>query len=231
MVDFGQVGRNQPLRNLQLFFAPDVPIYRGNWKRFWIQKVSMLGYPGQEVIMRYWKYLAMLTVLMVPLAYSQAQVRVGIGVGPVGVAVGPAYAAGPPVCAYGYYDYYPYACAPYGYYGPDYFVDGVFIGVGPWYHWGHPAWFWNRGYVARSWDRDDWGHDRWGRGYARGGYGHEGYARGSYGRGYVGNGYARGGSYGYVGHGEVHAGGGFRGESHGGGGFHAGGGFHGGRGR
>ena len=91
--------------------------------------------------MRYWKYLALLTVLMVPLAYSQAQVRVGVGVGfgPVGVAVGPGYVAGPPVCAYGYYDYYPYACAPYGYYGPQYFVDGFFVGVGPWYHWGHPA--------------------------------------------------------------------------------------------
>src|SRR5689334_4530398 len=38
-----------------------------------------------------------------------------------------------PVCPYGYYEYYPYACAPYGYYGPTYFIDGVFIGVGPWY--------------------------------------------------------------------------------------------------
>jgi len=83
--------------------------------------------------MRYVKYLALLTVLMVPLAYSQAQVRVGVGIGfgGVGVAVGPAYAAGPPVCAYGYYNYYPYACAPYGYYAPNYFVDGIFIGAGP----------------------------------------------------------------------------------------------------
>src|SRR5579863_6775036 len=125
--------------------------------------------------MRYMKYLALLTILMVPLAYSQAQVSFGIG-------VGPAYAAGPPVCSYGYYDYYPYACAPYGYYGPDYFVDGVFIGAGPWYHWGHPGWFWNGGYYGRGWDRGGYG-----RGYARGGwgYGHEGY----------GHGYARGGNY------------------------------------
>src|SRR5579871_1078537 len=119
--------------------------------------------------MRYVKYLALLTVLMVPLAYSQAQVRVGVGVGfgGVGVAVGPAYAAGPPVCSYGYYNYYPYACAPYGYYGPSYFVNGIFIGAGPWYHWGHPAYFWNRGYVGRGWgwDHDGWRHDGY---YARG---------------------------------------------------------------
>jgi len=150
--------------------------------------------------MRYMKYLALLAVLMVPFAYSQAQVRVGIGIG-----VAPGYVAGPPVCAYGYYDYYPYACAPYGYYAPDYFVNGVFIGAGPWYHWGHPAWFWNRGGYARGWD-----HDRWyGRGYA---YGRGGYARGDYGRGY-----ARADS-GFHGGQAFHGG-----ESGGGGGFHGGG--------
>src|ERR1700677_633673 len=40
----------------------------------------------------------------------------------------------PPVCPYGYYDYAPYSCAPYGYYGPQWFDGGVFIGVGPWFH-------------------------------------------------------------------------------------------------
>ncbi len=40
----------------------------------------------------------------------------------------------PPVCPYGYYDTPPYACAPYGYYGPEWFVGGVFIGAGPWFH-------------------------------------------------------------------------------------------------
>lgn len=116
--------------------------------------------------MRYLKYMALVAALMVPLAYSQAQVRVGVGIG-----VGPGYvAAGPPACAYGYYNYYPYACAPYGYYGPSYFVNGVFIGAGPWYHWGHPALFWNRGYYGRGW----YGHPGWGygrvydRGYVRG---------------------------------------------------------------
>jgi hypothetical protein len=39
-----------------------------------------------------------------------------------------------PVCPYGYYSYAPYNCAPYGYYGPDWFVGGVFIGAGPWFH-------------------------------------------------------------------------------------------------
>jgi hypothetical protein len=165
--------------------------------------------------MRYLKYVALLAVLMVPLAYSQAQVSVGVGIG-----VGPGYVVPrPPVCAYGYYDYYPYACAPYGFYGPSYFVDGVFIGAGPWYHWGHPAGFWNRGWR----DRDDWGWRNrgfYGRGYARGyvrGYDHaynRGYARGEF---HGGNRY-RGGN-------------GFRGGQsfHGGGEFHGGGGFHGGR--
>ncbi|MGB8722486.1 MAG: hypothetical protein WCD15_06955 [Terriglobales bacterium] len=50
----------------------------------------------------------------------QAQVAVEIGVAPV--------------CPYGYYDVPPYECAPYGYYGPEWFVGGVFIGAGPWFH-------------------------------------------------------------------------------------------------
>jgi|ERR1700684_1692488 hypothetical protein len=39
-----------------------------------------------------------------------------------------------PVCPYGYYDVAPYACAPAGYYGPEWFVGGVFVGAGPWFH-------------------------------------------------------------------------------------------------
>ncbi len=140
-------------------------------------KIQEVGFSGREVNMKYAKYLALLAVLMVPLAYSQAQVRVGVGIG-----VGPGYvAAGPPACAYGYYPDYPYACAPYGYYGPSYFVGGVFIGAGPWYHWGHPAAFWNRGYYGRGWV----GHPvpAYGRAYDRG-----------YARGYVG-GYRAGGGF------------------------------------
>jgi len=87
--------------------------------------------------------LALLALLLiVPFAAtSHAQVAVGIGVGPAVVAA--PYAYGPPVCSWGYYSYYPYDCAPYGYYGPDWFLSGVFIGAGPWYHWG-------------------WGHGGWG---------------------------------------------------------------------
>jgi len=51
---------------------------------------------------------------------AQAQVAVEVGAAPD--------------CPYGYYDVPPYACAPYGYYGPEWFVGGVFIGVGPWFH-------------------------------------------------------------------------------------------------
>jgi len=51
---------------------------------------------------------------------AAAQVSVSIGV--------------PPVCPYGYYEVPPYNCAPDGYYGPEWFTGGVFIGAGPWYH-------------------------------------------------------------------------------------------------
>jgi hypothetical protein len=57
---------------------------------------------------------------MLSAAKTQAQVTVNIG---------PA-----PECPYGYYDVPPYDCAPYGYYGPEWFTGGVFIGVGPWFH-------------------------------------------------------------------------------------------------
>jgi len=39
-----------------------------------------------------------------------------------------------PECPYGYYDSTPYGCAPYGYYGSEWFHGGVFIGAGPWFH-------------------------------------------------------------------------------------------------
>jgi len=94
------------------------------------------------ITMKYLRYVALLALLALPLAYSQAEVRVGVGVGFGG------YVAGPPVCAYGYYPDYPYGCAPYGYYGPSWFANGIFIGAGPWYHgWGHP-------YYARYYGRD-----------------------------------------------------------------------------
>ncbi len=51
---------------------------------------------------------------------AEAQVSVDIGVAPD--------------CPYGYYDVAPYACAPAGYYGPEWFTGDVFIGAGPWFH-------------------------------------------------------------------------------------------------
>jgi hypothetical protein len=41
--------------------------------------------------------------------------------------------AAAPDCPYGYFDTTPFACAPFGYYGPEWFKDGAFIGAGPWY--------------------------------------------------------------------------------------------------
>jgi hypothetical protein len=63
--------------------------------------------------------VAAICLALVP-ARVQAQVSVDIGIAPD--------------CPYGYYDYAPYACAPYGYYGPEWFTGGVFIGAGPWFH-------------------------------------------------------------------------------------------------
>ena len=74
--------------------------------------------------MSIWKPLVLSTLaaaMLIPSRVAPSQVYVGIG--------GPA-----PVCPYGYFDYPPYDCAPYGYYGPDWFVGGLFIGAGPWFH-------------------------------------------------------------------------------------------------
>ncbi len=55
-------------------------------------------------------------------AYPAAQAAVSVNIGLA------------PECPYGYYDVPPYSCAPYGYYGPEWFSGGVFIGAGPWFH-------------------------------------------------------------------------------------------------
>lgn len=209
----------------------------------WIRRVR-----HREDVMRSMRLVLMGLLLTLPFGLkANAQWGVGIGIGPE-VVPAPEY-YGPPVCEWGYYPYYPYDCAPYGYYGPDWFYGGVFIGAGPWY---------NRGWYGRGWGRGGYGYG------GRGGYGYGGrglYAygnRGSYGYGnrggyasrapYAGNGYraygggtarafggmrsygSRGGSYGFRGGG----GGGFRGGGGGfrggGGGFHGGGGGHGGGG-
>jgi len=66
---------------------------------------------------------ALATLLLSAASLAPAQVSVNIGVAPV--------------CPYGYFDYTPYDCAPYGYYGPDWFAGGIFIGAGPWFHGPH----------------------------------------------------------------------------------------------
>jgi hypothetical protein len=65
---------------------------------------------------------ALLAVLAIAPA-AQGQISVGIGI--------------QPVCSYGYYGYAPYQCAPMGYYGPGYFFNGIFLGMGPWGGWGY----------------------------------------------------------------------------------------------
>ena len=76
--------------------------------------------------MRSWKLLvlpALAGAIWAATPAAPAQVSVTIGA--------------PPVCPYGYYDDPPYECAPYGYYGPEWFSGGVFIGAGPWFHGPH----------------------------------------------------------------------------------------------
>ena len=72
------------------------------------------------------KFLAIVALagICFTMAARKAEAQININIGPA------------PECPYGYYDYAPYGCAPYGYYGPEWFSDGVFIGAGPWYH-GH----------------------------------------------------------------------------------------------
>src|ERR1700691_1768758 len=72
-------------------------------------------------------FLAGTTTLLVPLALgpaASAQIEAGIGVNP-------------PICSYGYYNYAPSDCAPSGFYGPGYFYNGIFLGLGPWANWGY----------------------------------------------------------------------------------------------
>lgn len=78
--------------------------------------------------MSLWKSLtlsALAITLLSPGRVAPAQISVGVDIGAA------------PICPYGYFDYAPYDCAPYGYYGPDWFVGGVFLGAGPWFHGPH----------------------------------------------------------------------------------------------
>src|SRR6202789_3550758 len=72
-------------------------------------------------------YKTLALTAVAALAFSAAAPR--IAAAQITVSVGPE-----PQCPYGYYVYAPYGCSPSGYYGPQYFNSGVFIGVGPWFH-------------------------------------------------------------------------------------------------
>jgi len=68
----------------------------------------------------------------VPLAQAPAPLTPGqvpLKQEPVALEVGIA-----PDCPYGYYEASPNACAPYGYYGTEWFAAGKFVGAGPWFH-------------------------------------------------------------------------------------------------
>jgi hypothetical protein len=66
-------------------------------------------------------FLAIMAGLFMAAApHAAAQVAVSIGAAPI--------------CPYGYYEVPPYNCTPDGYYGPEWFSGGIFIGAGPWYH-------------------------------------------------------------------------------------------------
>jgi hypothetical protein len=149
-------------------------------------------------------------ILWASVPNANAQVVVSIG--------GP-----PPSCPYGYYNYAPYSCVPQGFYGPNYFYNGIFVGVGPWYHYGY-----NHG----------WGGHRFvpvgSPAYGHGGYGHGGYPAGHpsghpapppHGGGHPSNGggHPSNGGGGHPSNGGGHPGGG---GGHSGGGGHGGGGEH-----
>jgi hypothetical protein len=87
-------------------------------------------------IIRFLPALSLFCLLGASSPSVPSQVSIGVNIG------------APPVCPYGYFDYAPYDCAPYGYYGPDWFIGGVFIGAGPWFHGPHGFW----GHVDNRWD-------------------------------------------------------------------------------
>jgi hypothetical protein len=88
--------------------------------------------------MQIWKRIGMVAItaaFLAPITGCRGT-RVGVSIGPT------------PDCPYGYYAVPPYDCAPDGFYGPDWFVNGVFIGAGPWYR--GPRHF--HGHVDRHYD-------------------------------------------------------------------------------
>jgi hypothetical protein len=100
------------------------------------------------------KNLLLLSVLGIGLMAAPAAHAQPVG---FAVGIGPTFVGPAPVCTFGYYPSYPYACAPYGYYGPEWFSGGLFIGAGPWGHgfvgrsgyYGRPGFYGRPGYAGR----------------------------------------------------------------------------------
>jgi hypothetical protein len=168
--------------------------------------------------MRYLKILVFVGALMLTASHANAQrVAIGVGIG------GPGYVGVAPVCDYGYYNYYPYACAPYGYYGPEWFDGGFFIGAGPWFHGFRGGFRPGFGFRGRFDGRPGFG----GRPGFAGRPGFNGGRPGFAGRPGVGSGF-RGGAPARGSVGGSFRGGSSGGSFHGGGASHGGGGGHGG---
>lgn len=177
---------------------------------------SKVSRPRIKLLQRGWKTLlcvaASLTfAALVATSAQKANAQVSINIG------GP-----PPVCPYGYYDYAPYSCAPVGFYGPGYFYNGVFLGVGPWRHWGYRHGWGEHRFVSagggRYRPRPYHGSPR----YAHGSYAH---GRSGYRSGHPVHGYAHAGPHPSAVHAGSHPGGGGHGGHPGGehGGDHGGG--------
>jgi hypothetical protein len=86
---------------------------------------------------RQYLFLPLLSALFFAAPAQPAHAQISVQIGPA------------PECPYGYFDYAPYECAPYGYYGPEWFTNGAFLGAGPWYHGREHFW----GHVNRRYDR------------------------------------------------------------------------------
>lgn len=89
-------------------------------------------------------FLATVVGVGMTIAVPKAEAQVSVNIGPA------------PVCPYGYFPDPPYQCAPYGYYGPEWFTDGVFIGAGPWFRGEHEF----HGYVDDHYRSDHGYHGR-----------------------------------------------------------------------
>src|SRR5271169_4170006 len=104
------------------------PLLHRLWRSFRLRSAGLVTIrPNRGGPVNRLKYLALAIAvagisLTVSAPKANAQISVGINLGAA------------PACPYGYYDYAPYSCSPYGYYGPEWFSGGAFIGAGPWFH-------------------------------------------------------------------------------------------------